>query len=193
MGKDIHFFYSFGFFAFFLSLAAKKKRSWLLCVYRAVYALFCNILTINCFFGCLAGRPANVKIRQAVFAWANDYSPLQCRKNINPMSCGQKSIKIESNRSNRTFCQICCYLSDFSRSDFLISFGASTPLSNRSTQPPINCRNVARRVSTPPELNIKPIKKEVLPPPSYYYVFLICGNLFLRLLYNHVMRATLHD
>ena len=48
---------------------------------------------------------------------------------------------------------------------FLISFGASTPLSNRSTQPPINCRNVARRVSTISELNIMPIKKEVLPPP----------------------------
>ena len=62
--------------------------------------------------------------------------------------CGQKFIKIESNRSNSTFCPICCYLSDFSRSDFLISFGASVPLSNRSAQPPINCRNVARRVST---------------------------------------------
>ena len=71
VGKDIHFFYSFGFFAFFLSLAAKKKRSWLLCVYRAVYALFCNILTINCFFGCSAGCPANVKIRLAVFVGAH--------------------------------------------------------------------------------------------------------------------------
>ena len=80
------------------------------------------------------------------------------------MSCGQKSIKIESNRSNRTFCQICCYLSDFSRSDFLISFGASAPLSNRSTQPPINCRNVARRVSTH-QIEYHAIKKEVLPPP----------------------------
>ena len=64
------------------------------------------------------------------------------------MSCGQKSVKIESNRSSRTFCLISRYLSDFSRSDFLISFGASAPLSNRSTQPPINRRNVARRVST---------------------------------------------
>gem|GEM_PF-1401034 len=91
------------------------------------------------------------------------------------------------------FCLICCYLFDFSRSDFLISFGASAPLSNRSTQPPINCRNVARRVPTISELNIMPINKEVLPPPSYYYVFLNCGNLFLRLLYNHVVRATLHD
>jgi len=62
VGKDIHFFYSFGFFAFFLSLAAKKKRSWLLCVYRAVYALFCNILTINCFFGCSAGVLQMLKI-----------------------------------------------------------------------------------------------------------------------------------
>ncbi|MBP5742958.1 MAG: hypothetical protein J6W49_05935, partial [Paludibacteraceae bacterium] len=35
------------------------------------------------------------------------------------MSCGQKSIKIKSNRSNRIFCPICCYLPDFSRSDFL--------------------------------------------------------------------------
>ena len=69
MGKDRHFFYSLVFFAFFLSLAAKKKRSWLFCVYRAVYALFCNILTINCFYGCSAGRPANVKIRLAVFAF----------------------------------------------------------------------------------------------------------------------------
>ena len=122
--------------------------------YSAVYALFCNILIIRHFFGCFGGCPANIKICLAVFAWANDYSPMQCRKNINPVSCGQKSIKKESNRSNRMFCPICCYLSDFSRSDFLISFGASAPLSNRSTQPPINRRNVARCVSTPPELNI---------------------------------------
>lgn len=39
-------------------------------------------------------------------------------ENISPVSCGQESIKKESNRSNRTFCPICCYLSDFSRSDF---------------------------------------------------------------------------
>ena len=30
---------------------------------------------------------------------------------------GQKSFKIESNRSNRVLCLICCYLLDFSRSD----------------------------------------------------------------------------
>ena len=35
------------------------------------------------------------------------------------VSCGQKSIKICSNRSNRIFCLICCCLFDFSRSDFL--------------------------------------------------------------------------
>ena len=32
-------------------------------------------------------------------------------------SYGQKSFKIESNRSNRVLCLICCYLLDFSRSD----------------------------------------------------------------------------
>ena len=35
------------------------------------------------------------------------------------VSCGQKSTKICSNRSNRIFCLICCCLFDFSRSDFL--------------------------------------------------------------------------
>ena len=34
------------------------------------------------------------------------------------VSCGQKSTKICSNRSNRIFCLICC-LFDFSRSGFL--------------------------------------------------------------------------
>ena len=157
-----------------------------------MYALFCNILIIRCFFGCLGGCSANVKIWLAVFAWAHHADfifflcPLwfgrltnqaQCngaeakeknevtlrhfgyrsvtRKHRVPkwvpcfvetvhapsnsqiinkisqtehapslqaklyvMSCGQKSIKKESNRSNSTFCLICCYLSDFSRSDF---------------------------------------------------------------------------
>ena len=141
--------YIFSIPLFFLSLAAKKKRSWLLCVYCAVYALSCNILIINCFLDYLPGRPANVKIRLAVFAWANDYSPLQCRKILIRCPADRNPSKTESNRStNRTFCLICCYLPDFSRSDFLISFGASAPLSNRSTQPPINHRNVVRCVPT---------------------------------------------
>ena len=108
----------------------------------------CNILIIRCFFGCLGGCSANVKIWLAVFAWANDYSPLQCREILIRCPADRNPSKTESNHSNRMFCLICCYLPDFSRSDFLISFGASAPLSNRSTQPPINRRNVARHVST---------------------------------------------
>ncbi|MBE6322514.1 MAG: hypothetical protein E7073_05805 [Bacteroidales bacterium] len=51
---------------------SQRKKSVRGCsAYRAVYALFCNILTINCFFGCLGGCSANVKIWLAVFAWAH--------------------------------------------------------------------------------------------------------------------------
>ena len=39
------------------------------------------------------------------------------------VSCGQKSTKICSNRSNRIFCLICCCLFDFSRSDYLFHAG----------------------------------------------------------------------
>ena len=102
----------------FFIARSEKKRSWLLCVYCAVYALSCNILIINCFLDYLPGRPANVKIRLAVFAWANDYSPLQCRKILIRCPADRNPSKTESNHSNRMFCLICCYLPDFSRSDF---------------------------------------------------------------------------
>ena len=182
--------YIFSIPLFFLSLAAKKKRSWLLCVYCAVYALSCNILIIRCFFGCLGGCSANVKIWLAVFAWANDYSPLQCRKILIRCPADRNPSKTESNHSNRMFCLICCYLPDFSRSDFLISFGASAPLSNRSTQPPINRRNVACLVSTH---QIEYQKRRCCHLLHIIMCSLSAENLFLRLLYNHVVRSALYD
>ncbi len=116
--------------------------------------------------------PSNSQIINKIFQ--TEHAPsLQAKLYV--MSCGQKSVKKESNRSKRTFCLICCYLSDFSRSDFLISFGASALLSNRSTQPPINCRNVARRV--PPGIEYHANKKGgVTTSLILYYVFLNCGK-----------------
>ena len=155
-----------------------------------MYALSCNILIIRCFFGCLGGCSANVKIWLAVFAWANDYSPLQCRKILILCPADRNPSKTESNRSNRMFCLICCYLPDFSRSDFLISFGASAPLSNRSTQPPINRRNVACLVSTH---QIEYQKRRCCHLLHIIMCSLFAENLFLRLLYNHVVRSAFYD
>ena len=129
-----------------------------------MYALSCNILIIRCFFGCLGGCFANVKIWLAVFAWANDYSPLQCRKILIRCPADRNPSKTESNHSNRMFCLICCYLPDFSRSDFLISFGASARSATEVHNHPLIIETW--RAAFPHiKLNIMPIKKEVSPPP----------------------------